>query len=80
MLAAKLPCRNGGVIVEKDGTHRGIAYRIHWLREARWKWEVEPPACIKGLRSENGQVSGEKTDAIAAARNAIEIQTRQFTQ
>lgn len=66
--------------MEKDGTHRGIAYCIHRLSAQRWKWEVQPPACIKGLRSENGEISGEKIDAITAARNAIEIQTRQFTQ
>ena len=69
-----------GTVVEKDGTHRGIAYSIHRLSEQLWTWHVEPPACIKGLRLEKGEVSGERTDAIAAAHRAIEIQTRQFTQ
>jgi hypothetical protein len=68
-----------GTVVDKDGTHRGIAYSIYRLSEQRWTWHVEPPACIKGLRHEKGEVSGEQTDA-AAARNAIEIQIRQFTQ
>ena len=67
-------------VVDKDGTHRGIAYSIYRLSEQRWTWHVEPPACIKGLRHEKGEVSGEQTDAAAAARNAIEIQIRQFTQ
>lgn len=63
-----------------DRTHRGIAYSIRHLGEQRWKWEIAPPQCIKGLRLQNGEITGECDDAVAAARNAIEIQTRQFTQ
>lgn len=63
-----------------DNTYRGIAYSIRRLSEQRWKWEIEPPNCIRGLRNQDGEVDGAQTDAIAAAHNAIEIQTRQFTQ
>jgi hypothetical protein len=65
--------------VSNDTTHRGIFYSIRRLSEQRWKWEIEPPACIKGLRTENGEVEGERTNAVAAAQNAIDVQTQQFT-
>jgi len=65
--------------VSNDKPHRGIFYSIRHLGEQRWKWEIEPPQCIKGLRTENGEVEGGRTDAVAAAQRAIDIQTQQFT-
>jgi len=72
--------KGSGVLVDNDTTHRGIAYSIRRLSEQRWKWKIEPPNCIRGLSSKDGEVDGARTDAIAAACNAIELQTRQFTQ
>lgn len=59
--------------------HRGIFYSVRSLGAQRWQWRVEPPDCIKGLRMECGEVEGPRTDAVAAAQKAIDIQTQQFT-
>ena len=68
-----------GGTINNNATHSGIFYSIRRLSEQRWKWEIEPPECIKGLRRENGEVDGEQTDAVSAACKAIEFQTQQFT-
>ena len=62
-----------------EKTHRGIYYSIRRMSEQRWKWEIDPPDCIRGLRIESGEVEGRRIDAITAARKAIDMQTQQFT-
>jgi hypothetical protein len=46
--------------------------------ERRWKWEIEPPKSVKGLRPESGEIDGMAPDAIAAARSAIDSQTKHY--
>lgn len=60
-------------------THRGIAYSIRRMSAQRWRWQIEPPECIKGLYTESGEIEGVRTDAITAAQKAIDAQTQQFT-
>jgi hypothetical protein len=64
--------------VSEDSPHMGIFYSVHNLGVQRWKWEIKPPDCIKGLRAESGVVEGHRLDAVVAARKAIEFQTAQF--
>jgi len=49
------------------------------MSEQRWKWEIDPPQCIKGLYAESGEIEGRRIDAVSAAQKAIEAQTQQFT-
>ena len=63
--------------------HRGIRYRVHALSldrgpARRWKWEVEPPAAVLGLKPQSGELEGNRDDAVRAAKTAIETQTSQF--
>jgi hypothetical protein len=61
--------------------HRGIRYRVRALAHGaarRWKWEVEPPVSVVGLRLESGELEGNREDAVRAAKLAIETQTRQL--
>lgn len=55
--------------------HQGIAIRINHVTERRWRWEVSPPNCVLGLQVQYGEVSGDETDAVKAAKAAIERQT-----
>jgi hypothetical protein len=59
--------------------HRGIFYLVHDTGEGRWKWEIQPPECIQGLRVQSGEVEGRQADAVIAAKKAIDSQTRSFT-
>ena len=59
--------------------HRGISYFVRDKGDGRWKWEINPPASIRGLRAESGEVAGEQSDAVMAAKKAIDCQTRAFT-
>lgn len=65
--------------MSQDRTHRGISYSVRRMSAQRWKWEIDPPHCIKGLYAESGEVEGRRTDAVFAAQKAIELQTQQFT-
>ena len=63
--------------------HRGIRYRVHALSlergpARRWKWEVEPPAAVRGLKAQSGELEGNREDAVRAAKLAIDAQTGQF--
>lgn len=64
--------------MNEDQSHRGIRYRVRSLQARRWKWEVEPPAAVLGLKPESGELDGDRDDAVRAAKMAIESQTRQF--
>lgn len=64
--------------MNEEQNHRGIRYRVRALQARRWKWEVEPPAAVLGLKAESGELDGERDDAVRAAKMAIESQTRQF--
>jgi hypothetical protein len=59
--------------------HRGILYLVRDTGEGRWKWEIQPPDCIRGLRAESGEVEGRQADAVIAAKKAIDSQTQAFT-
>ena len=54
--------------------HRGIVYSVTNLGK-RWKWEINPPDCIRELHAESGEAEDQEK-AAAAARKAIEAQTR----
>lgn len=61
--------------------HRGIRYRVRALSLGRgamrrWKWEVEPPVSVVGLKIESGELKGNREDAVRAAKLAIDTQTR----
>jgi hypothetical protein len=62
--------------------HRGIRYRVRALSlnqgARRWKWEVEPPVSVVGLKLESGELEGNREDAVRAAKAAIDTQTRQL--
>ena len=58
--------------------YRGISYTLMQVSDLRWKWEIEPPQCVNGLRPENGLVDGTEADAALAAKKAIDLQTRCF--
>ncbi len=60
--------------------HRGVVYSIRRLAGQRWRWAVEPPACVVGLKQEQGEVEGSQDEALRAARAAIERQTGQSAQ
>jgi hypothetical protein len=62
-----------------EQSHRGIRYRVRALQARRWKWEVEPPVAVLGLRAESGELDGDRDDAVKAAKLAIESQTRPFS-
>lgn len=65
--------------MSQDRTRRGIFYSVRRMSEQRWKWEIDPPQCIKGLYAESGEIEGRRIDAVSAAQKAIEAQTQQFT-
>jgi hypothetical protein len=73
---AEMPPGRGTMHEEQD--HHGIRYRVRVLGVRRWRWEVEPPAGVLGLRFQCGELEGEPEDAVRAAKNAIERQTGQF--
>jgi hypothetical protein len=54
--------------------HQGVIYSVEPLGERRWRWEVTPPKCVLGLSEQIGEVDGDQSDAILAARKAIEAQ------
>jgi hypothetical protein len=54
--------------------HQGVYYSVEPVGERRWRWEVTPPTCVLGLKDEIGEVDGSQSDAIHAARRAIEAQ------
>jgi hypothetical protein len=59
--------------------YRGVQFKIRRLSNGRWRWEVFPPGCVLGLFDQAGVISGDLSDAVYAARRAIETQTGQFT-
>ena len=60
-------------------SYRGIFYSVVPVGERRWKWEIEPPKSVRGLRPESGEIEGLAPDAIAAARSAIDSQTKHYS-
>jgi hypothetical protein len=62
----------------EEQDHHGIRYRVHVLGVRRWRWEIEPPSGVLGLRFQCGELEGEPEDAVRAAKHAIESQTGQF--
>ena len=64
--------------MSEELNYRGIFYCVTQLADLRWKWEIEPPQCVNGLRPENGVVDGAEADAVLAAKKAIDLQTRCF--
>jgi hypothetical protein len=54
--------------------HQGVIYSVQPLGERRWRWEVSPPKCVVGLSEQIGEIEGDQSDAIHAARKAIEAQ------
>lgn len=57
--------------------HQGVMYSVQPLGEHRWRWDVSPPKCVLGMSEETGEVEGDQSDAICAARKAIEVQVGQ---
>ena len=64
--------------MHEEQDHHGIRYRVRVLGARRWHWEIEPPFSVLGLRFQCGDLEGGHDDAVRAAKNAIERQTRQF--
>jgi hypothetical protein len=64
--------------VNEDLPYMGIFYSIHSLGVQQWKWEINPPTCVKGLCAESGVVEGKRFEAVVAAQKAIELQTAHF--
>ena len=56
--------------------HRGIVYSVMQMPDRHWRWEIEPPLCVRGLHPESGVVDGSEGDARQAAKKAIDRQTR----
>jgi hypothetical protein len=70
-----------GKIMSDEQDHRGIRYRVHALNRGparRWKWEVEPPVAVRGLKAQSGELEGNRDDAVRAAKLAIDAQTGHF--
>ncbi len=55
--------------------YRGIQYLVESLGARRWRWLVTPPTCVLGLSVQEGEVEGERGDAVDAARAAIQSQS-----
>lgn len=62
--------------MSSEHSHRGIFYTVVQMSDLQWKWEIEPPLCVKGLHAESGIVDGSEPDARQAAKRAIDRQTR----
>ena len=69
----------GGRFMSVDSTYRGIFFAVRNLGVRRWKWEIDPPKSVKGLYPAAGELDGELADAVVAAKQAIEVQTEQYT-
>ena len=54
--------------------HSGIFYSVSDLGGGKWKWKIFPPDCVRGLDSEQGEITGGHADAVNAAQKAIERQ------
>lgn len=54
--------------------YRGIQYSVEPAGDRRWRWRVSPPDCVKGLKSEVGEIDGSRDEAIRAAQSAIKGQ------
>lgn len=67
-----------GTGMSDETNYRGILYSIRCITGQHWKWEIAPPEGVKGLRREGGEIFGQKSDAMAAVRKAIEDQTGQY--
>jgi hypothetical protein len=55
--------------------HQGVEITIDRLAECKWRWAVSPPAAVRSLRKQSGEVLGDRADAMRVARRAIEAQT-----
>ena len=62
-------------LVSGASHYRGILYSVRDNGGGRWKWEINPPNCIKGLCAESGEIEGQLADAVIAAKKAIDRQT-----
>jgi hypothetical protein len=58
--------------------HKGIFYSVISIGVRQWEWRVSPPAGVRGLHDEVGMLTGEQTDAVTAAQQAIERQIGRF--
>jgi len=54
--------------------HREIGFSVKEIGASRWRWIVEPPSSVSGLKRKIGEVIGERADAVAAAKLEIERQ------
>ncbi|HWU25172.1 MAG TPA: hypothetical protein VN154_02100 [Rhizomicrobium sp.] len=54
--------------------HRGIGFSVKEVATGRWQWAIYPPKSVKGLVRKSGEIQGERTNAVAAAKIEIEAQ------
>jgi len=58
--------------------HHGVGYSIRNLGRSEWLWEIHPPVeAVKGLERASGRISGNSSDAVEAAKKAIDRQAVQ---
>jgi hypothetical protein len=54
--------------------HKGIGFAVREIGSGRWQWTVSPPESVRGLEKASGEISGGRSDAIAAAKCEIDTQ------
>lgn len=54
--------------------HRGVGFSVREVTAGRWQWAIYPPKSVKGFERKSGEVLGERTHAIEAAKVEIEAQ------
>ncbi len=54
--------------------HRGVGFSVREVTNGRWHWAIYPPKSVKGFERKSGEVLGERTHAIEAAKIEIEAQ------
>ena len=60
--------------MDEGPSHHGIAFSVQQAGIGLWKWAIHPPQSVQGLRALSGELAGDRDDAIAAAKRAIEAQ------
>ena len=58
--------------------HCGIRFSVRKVEPCLWAWTIDPPESVKGLTKARGEILGNRTDAEAAAKHAIEVQVRRI--